>query len=148
MSPSLHVIHSLSDPRLALVKDDPVRPEIPLDFRVSERSRVFVLIDDYGKPQAVVCAVLRDSLPRTVEELQFPNVLEPTHCVFYTIWSYTPGRGRELIQQSVLWVKLNFAHVTKFVTLSPPTELARKFHLRNGAQVLSENELTVNYEYQ
>jgi len=35
----------------------------------------------------------------------------------------------------------------RFVTLSPKTEMARKFHHSNGAITLSENEVTDNYEY-
>ena len=37
--------------------------------------------------------------------------------------------------------------VKRFVTLSPCTEMARKFHLQNGAIELRQNEWTVNYEY-
>jgi hypothetical protein len=37
--------------------------------------------------------------------------------------------------------------VTTYVTLSPKTEMARKFHLKNGAEVFQENETTVNYLY-
>ena len=37
--------------------------------------------------------------------------------------------------------------VTRYVTLSPKTEMATKFHLDNGAILLSENELTLNFEY-
>jgi hypothetical protein len=33
------------------------------------------------------------------------------------------------------------------VTLSPKTDMARKFHLKNGAKIFRENEETVNYEY-
>ena len=36
----------------------------------------------------------------------------------------------------------------RFVTLSPKTELAKRFHLKNGAIVYRENDETVNYEYQ
>ena len=36
---------------------------------------------------------------------------------------------------------------TRYVTLSPKTEMARKFHLRNGATLLKENEFTFNFEY-
>ena len=38
-------------------------------------------------------------------------------------------------------------HIKRFVTLSPKTEMAKKFHLRNGATELQENETTVNFEY-
>jgi hypothetical protein len=34
------------------------------------------------------------------------------------------------------------------VTLSPKTEMARKFHTSNGAKTLKENDETVNYEYE
>jgi hypothetical protein len=33
------------------------------------------------------------------------------------------------------------------VTLSPKTEMARRFHLKNGAGVYRENSTTVNYIY-
>jgi hypothetical protein len=33
------------------------------------------------------------------------------------------------------------------VTLSPKTEMARRFHLKNGAIIFRENIETINYEY-
>jgi hypothetical protein len=33
------------------------------------------------------------------------------------------------------------------VTLSPKTEMARRFHLKNGASELRENSNTINYIY-
>ena len=38
-------------------------------------------------------------------------------------------------------------HLNRLVTLSPLTEMARNFHLRNGARELSVNEKTQNFEY-
>ena len=38
-------------------------------------------------------------------------------------------------------------HLNRLVTLSPLTEMARKFHLRNGAVELQVNETTQNFEY-
>ena len=35
----------------------------------------------------------------------------------------------------------------RLVTLSPLTDMARKFHLRNGAVELQVNETTQNFEY-
>ena len=145
--PMLHRITQLSDPLCAIVKDDPVRPEIPIEFRVSERSNIFVLLDHYSKPLAAVCVCLRDSVPRSVEELAWPNITAPDTAVFYTIWSYAPGAGRELILQTRDWIINNLTGVDKFVTLSPPTDMARRFHLKNGAGVLSVNGDTVNYIY-
>jgi len=37
--------------------------------------------------------------------------------------------------------------VTRFVTLSPKTDMAHRFHIRNGARMLRENADTINYEY-
>jgi len=42
---------------------------------------------------------------------------------------------------------LQMPNVKRFVTLSPPTELARRFHIRNGANIFRVNEQSVNYEY-
>jgi hypothetical protein len=37
--------------------------------------------------------------------------------------------------------------MTQFVTMSPKTDMAEKFHLSNGATLLAENESTNNFEY-
>jgi hypothetical protein len=46
----LHIIRDLSDSLLNLIKDDPVRPEIPLEQRVNANSRIFVLKDAENSP--------------------------------------------------------------------------------------------------
>ena len=38
-------------------------------------------------------------------------------------------------------------HLNRLVTLSPLTEMARNFHLKNGAIELSVNKDTQNFEY-
>jgi len=144
----LHIITSLADPLLALLADDPVRPEIAREFRVSDVSEVIVDQDEYGKPTAVVCVLYRDSVPRSREELLEFASYEPHVAVFYTIWSYQPGAGRKLIVSARKQIQSSRSNITKYVTLSPPTEMARVFHLRNGAQVLNINEDSVNYSYE
>jgi hypothetical protein len=67
--------------------------------------------------------------------------------VFYTIWSYTAGSGRRLIMSARSWIGMNRSNVQEYVTLSPPTDMARVFHIRNGAEVLRVNADTVNYLY-
>lgn len=145
----LHTIVTLTDPLLALIKDDPVRPDIPVEFRVSEDAEVFVLLadDQYALPQAVVCVAYKDSVPHDVIELASANQDVATVAVFYTIWSYTPGSGRRLIQAAQRSIRSTRKSIKTFVTLSPPTDMARVFHLRNGAGVLSVNSDTVNYIY-
>ena len=38
-------------------------------------------------------------------------------------------------------------HLNRLVTLSPLTDMARKFHLSNGAIEVSVNETSQNFEY-
>ena len=140
----LSFITNVQDPLLDYVKDDPVRPEIPKDFRVGPGRFVSALVDDNVK--AMVCVNLLDFVPESVEDLG-KEVEEATTAVFYTIWSYAPGAGADLLFKTVEQIKEQFPSVTKFVTLSPKTEMARRFHHKNGAETLRENEDTVNYEY-
>ena len=142
----LKFITDITDPLLQFIKDDPVRPEIPVDFRVSPNRFVSGLIDGEN-PSAMVCVSLCDQVPSSVTELT-QEALAPTTAIFYTIWSYAPGAGKELLLQTVEEIKQQFPTVTRFVTLSPKTEMARRFHHKNGAVTLRENEDTVNYEYQ
>jgi hypothetical protein len=71
----------------------------------------------------------------------------PTTAVFYTIWSYEAGAGRRLLFTAVDEIRAKYPTITRFVTLSPKTEMARKFHLKNGAVVFRENLDSINYEY-
>lgn len=142
----LKFITDITDPLLKFIKDDPVRPEIPVDFRVSPNRFVSGLIEGED-PQALVCVSLCDSVPTSVAELT-QEALAPTTAIFYTIWSYAPGAGRDLLEETVKEIQAKFPNVTRFVTLSPKTEMARKFHLKNGAIIFRENEESVNYEYE
>jgi hypothetical protein len=40
------------------------------------------------------------------------------------------------------------SHLNRLVTLSPLTEMARKFHLKNGAKEVQVNLTTQNFEYE
>jgi hypothetical protein len=135
----------LDDPILRVIDDDPVRPEIPVDFRITENREVLILLKD-EKPQAVVCVAYMDSIPTNCEELFFKPA-EPDTVIFYTIWSYTPGAGRELIFKAREHITSTRPSIKRFVTLSPPTEMAKRFHLKNGATEFRKNLDTVNYEY-
>jgi hypothetical protein len=142
----LHIIKDLSDNLLNLVKDDPVRPEIPLEQRVNANSRIFVLKDAEDKPLAVTCVKFLDGIPNSVDELTDLAVHTNT-AVFYTIWSYAAGAGRRLIEEAQAEIRRDHPEVMTYVTLSPKTDMARKFHLKNGAEVFRENPDTVNYLY-
>jgi hypothetical protein len=140
----LHIINNLADPLVDLLRDDPVRPEIPTAARVHDSAEIFVWIVD-GKPAAVTCVRYCAAVPRSVQELD--QSAEETVAVFYTIWSYAPGAGRQLIRAAADYIHNNRKSITRWVTLSPKTEMARKFHHSNGALTLQENDTTINYEY-
>lgn len=142
----LHIINDLSDSLLNLIKDDPVRPEIPVEQRVNDNSKIFVLKDEENKPLAVTCVKFLNSIPQGVEDLT-DTVVNTNTAVFYTIWSYAAGAGKSLISKAQEQIKEEHPEVETFVTLSPKTEMARRFHHKNGAVTYRENEDTVNYLY-
>ncbi len=142
----LHVIKDLSDNLLSLIKDDPVRPEIPVDQRVNENSRIFVLKNEQGEPLAVTCVKFLADIPASVGDLT-DRVVNTNTAVFYTIWSYAAGAGRELITEAQRYIQAEKPEVDVYVTLSPKTEMARRFHHKNGATTYRENADSVNYLY-
>jgi len=141
----LKIIQDLNDPLIDLVRDDPVRPAIPTASRVHDHAEILVLLNDLtNQPEAVVCVAYLAAVPTTETELgQTGNNV----AAFYTIWSYAPGAGRRMIQTARAHIESTRPTITRFVTLSPKTEMARKFHLSNGASILADNESTVNYLY-
>jgi hypothetical protein len=142
----LHFITDLTHKLLSFIKDDPVRPEIPTDFRVSNGRMVAALSDNDDDPDAMVCVSFHDFVPAGVDDLSTVSEV-PTTAVFYTIWSYKAGKGQELLFRAVKGIQEQYPSVTRFVTLSPKTNMARRFHLKNGAIVFRENLETINYEY-
>jgi hypothetical protein len=141
----LAFINTTDDPIIDYIKDDPVRPEISAAFRVGKNKFISAL-KDTDKPRAIVCVSLHDFVPADVEDLSIDAEV-PTTAIFYTIWSYAPGAGVELLRATVQAIKEKYPTINRFVTLSPKTEMARRFHLKNGALILRENSNTVNYEY-
>ena len=142
----IYTIKDSLDPLADYLKDDPVRPHIPYEQRFGSNRAVLALTDN-NAVKAVVCTRLCSSIPTSEEELLLDNSDNPDTAVFYTIWSYDAGAGRQLILEALRYVKANLPTVTRFITLSPPTEMARKFHLKNGAGIYRENSDTVNYIY-
>ena len=141
----LHLITSITDQLLSFIKDDPVRPELSKEFRVDKNRFIAALVDN-DKPASMVCISLHDFIPASVADLE-KTADTPTSAVFYTIWSYRPGSGAALLREALYDIKQRHPSITTFVTLSPKTEMAKRFHLKNGAIVFRENVDTVNYEY-
>lgn len=141
----LHHIRDITDPLVRVVKDDPVRPHIPLEQRINDAAEILILKAG-EEVLAATCMQWLNDIPE--DEL---DLVEMEHtkdvAVFYTIWSYAPGAGAKLLQEAANWLKQEYTDIKAIVTLSPQTEMAKKFHLKNGASVHRENQTSVNYKY-
>lgn len=140
----LNLIRDRDNPLLKYIKDDPVRPDIPVEFRVSNNRFVAALIGD--NIEAMICVSLHNFVPESVDDLSKNNE-ELDTAIFYTIWSYRAGAASKLLFAVVDEIRKLHPTITRFVTLSPKTDMARRFHLRNGAHIFRENMDTINYEY-
>ena len=139
------------------ISEDPVRPELDNIFRTSYGRKIFgVKFKD--EIHAVMCFAFTDDIPKSVEELDLfsqdaflKNVQRDPDkvgriAIAYTVWSKKKGGGKLIVKEVYKMIKKS-NHLNRLVTLSPLTEMARKFHLRNGAVELQVNEKTQNFEY-
>ena len=137
----------------ALCQDDPVRPHIPADQRIQPGKDVFVLRDDKENITAVICIAYTNAVPKDEKDLEYyaqaasQDGQHGSIAVAYTVWSYSKGAGREIILEAAKHIK-ETKGVTRFVTLSPLTDMAERFHLRNGAFLLNKGEECQNFEYE
>ncbi len=121
------------------VKDDPVRPELSIRFRQSLGREI------YANRRAVVCVAYCDDIPKTVSDLTKMAGIDII--VFYTIWSYEKDAGGALLSSMQRYIRSEKPWIKRCITLSPKTEMAHNFHVKNGAVVLQKNHLSTNYEY-
>ena len=131
--------------------DDPVRPHLSAKFRTTNGRQVWGLFDDSSlDPQAVICVAYTDNIPTSELELDWFSGAgvraEDTTAVFYTVWSYSTGAGRDVVMQASKYIKQH-RQCERYVTLSPLTAMAERFHLKNGAQFISRHTETQNFEY-
>ena len=141
----LHHIKDINDPITRVIKDDPVRPHIPLEQRINEAAEILILKAGEEILAATCMQWLKD-VPEDEQDL-IDMAKDRNIAVFYTIWSYSPGAGATLLQQAAKWLKEEFKDMQGIVTLSPQTNMAERFHLKNGAKIRRQNETSVNYEY-
>ena len=136
--------------------DDPVRPELSNEFRTSFGRKIYG-VKYQGEIHAVMCFAFTNNIPKTVDELDLLSkdaFLQSAHrdqnvskiAIAYTVWSKKKGGGKLIVKEVYKMIKKS-NHLNRLVTLSPLTEMARKFHLRNGAVELQENDETQNFEY-
>jgi len=144
-----------------ILHDDPVRPHLNGKFRCTNGREVYALYEDqfaeqapvlHEGPLAVICVAYTNEVPLTEYELDLysqqacQDGQQGTIAIFYTVWSYTKGSGRQIVLDVASHIKRN-TDVNRWITLSPLTEMAERFHIRNGATLLKRGSECQNFEY-
>ena len=139
------------------VKEDPVRPELDNKFRTSFGRKIYGV--KYKKEIcAIMCFGFTNEVPKTINE--FDLMTRDAHlqstswrnknigkiAIAYTVWSKKKGGGKLIVKEVFKKIKKS-NHLHRLITLSPLTDMARNFHLRNGARELQVNDETQNFEY-
>ena len=133
------------------VSEDPVRPELDLEWRLSSERKIYGLKYE-NNIEAIVCVAYTNEVPTTVKELDYMSQVAcqdnqtGSIAVAYTVWSRKRGAGREIINKLLEFVKEK-PYIKRLVTLSPLTPMATHFHINNGAKQISINDTTQNFEY-
>ena len=136
--------------------EDPVRPELDNSFRTNYGRKIYG-VKYKGEIHAVMCFAYTNDIPKSVEELD--RLSQDAHlqstlrgqsvgkiAIAYTVWSKKKGGGKLIVKEVFKKVKRS-NHLNRLVTLSPLTNMATKFHKKNGAKLLQVNEKTQNFEY-
>ena len=139
------------------IKEDPVRPELDNIFRRSYGRKIFG-VNYKGEIHAVMCFAYTNKIPKNIDELnKFSHdaFLQSAQrdqnvgkiAIAYTVWSKKKGGGKLIVKEVFKKIKKS-NHLNRLVTLSPLTDMATKFHSKNGAKLLQINETTQNFEYE
>ena len=136
--------------------EDPVRPELDNTFRTNYGRKIYG-VKYKNEIHAVMCFAFTNKVPKDVVQLdKFSHdaFLQSAQrgqtvgqiAIAYTVWSKKKGGGKLIVKEVFKKIKKS-NHLNRLVTLSPLTDMATKFHLRNGAKLLQVNETTQNFEY-
>ena len=133
------------------VSEDPIRPHLDLDFRRSHGRQIYGLEYD-GNIEGIVCIAFTNEIPHTEKELELMSknsFLEKNASIMipYTVWSRKRGAGKEIMKKAIEHATKNMSQIERIVTLSPLTPMATHYHIRNGAELISINSDTQNFEY-
>ena len=139
------------------VTEDPVRPELSLEFRQAYGRKIYGIKDEEGDIAAVMCFAFTNDIPKSVEEMDVMSqdaAMQAIHragvqgsiAIAYTVWAKKKGGGKHMVNEVYKMIKESH-HIDRLITLSPLTDMARKFHLKNGAKELQVNLTTQNFEY-
>ncbi len=135
---------------------DPIRPELDNEFRTSYGRKIYG-VKYKNEIHAVMCFAFTNQIPKSVYELDtfsrdafLQSATRDQNvgkiAVAYTVWSKKKGGGKLIVKEVFKMIKKS-NYLNRLVTLSPLTEMARNFHLRNGADEIQVNEDTQNFEY-
>jgi len=137
------VIRLATNEELIHINNDPVRPHISKEWRTKQGREVYVLLREQ-EIAAVICVAYTEEVPTNESDMEFAG----KNCaIFYTVWSYRHGAGRDIVNGVAKLIKKQRPWVKRFVTLSPLTEMARRFHTRNGAKFIGKSDTCQNFEY-
>ena len=136
--------------------EDPVRPELDNEFRTSYGRKIYG-VKYKNEIYAIMCFAFTNKIPKTVKELDnlskdafLQSALRDQKvgkiAIAYTVWSKKKGGGKLIVKEVFKMIKKS-NHLNRLVTLSPLTDMATKFHLRNKAKLVRVNETTQNFEY-
>ena len=138
------------------INEDPIRPELDLKFRTSFGRKIYG-VKYKNEICAIMCFGFTNEIPKTIKELDL--MTRDAHlqsamrdqnigqiAIAYTVWSKKKGGGKLIVNEVFKEIKKT-NHLNRLVTLSPLTDMARNFHLRNGAFELQVNDETQNFEY-
>ena len=131
------------------VSEDPVRPELSLNWRTSHGRKIFGLRYQ-DTIEGIICVAFTTDVPHSVRELDMMSELanikdQKNVAVAYTVWSRKRGAGKEIVNKTLEYCQQ--MGLDRAVTLSPLTPMATHFHISNGAKQISINEETQNFEY-
>jgi hypothetical protein len=128
-------------------EDDPVRPELNNEFRITNGRKIFGLKYN-NEIEGVVCIAFTNELPATVKELDLMSVNEKDGqiAIAYTLWSLKKGAGKKIMKELLNYMKEQ-NNIDSIMTLSPLTPMATHYHIRNGAKLIKINPTTQNFEY-
>jgi len=139
------------------VSEDPVRPELSLEFRQAYGRKIYGIKDEEDDIAAVMCFAFTNDVPTSVEEMDTMSkdaAMQAVHragvqgsmAIAYTVWAKKKGGGKHMVNEVYKMIKQS-SHLHRLITLSPLTDMARKFHLKNGAKEVQVNLTTQNFEY-
>ncbi len=132
------------------VSEDPVRPELDVEWRTSYGRKIYGLKYE-DEIEGIICIAYTNDVPSSVKELDLMSQnayfkKDADTAIAYTVWSRKRGAGKEIIGKIGEIMRQN-PDISKLVTLSPLTPMATHFHIRNGAKQIGINNTTQNFEY-